>query len=65
MTKSNRLGYIDSAKAISIIMIMFGHITSYDNPVDNWMSSFKVTIFYVISGFLIAYAGSVLIHKHN
>lgn len=55
MNEPRRLGYIDSAKAVSIMMIMLGHITALGNPVDLWMSSCKICIFYVISGFLIAY----------
>lgn len=54
-----RLDYVDAAKGLSIIMIMMGHITSYSNPLDNWMSSFKVSVFYIISGFLMCYTGSV------
>lgn len=54
-----RLDYVDAAKGLSIIMIMMGHITSYTNPLDNWMSSFKVSVFYIISGFLMCYTGSV------
>lgn len=54
-TKHKRLDYIDAAKAVSIIMIMYGHITEIANPVDTWISSCKICSFYVISGFLIAY----------
>lgn len=54
-----RITYVDSAKGLSILMIALGHITKLANPVDNWMSSFKVSIFYIISGFLMCYTGSV------
>ena len=54
-----RIKYIDAAKGIGMLMIMLGHITAYNNPVDTWMSSFKVSIFYIISGFLMSYSGSV------
>ncbi|MCR5202894.1 MAG: acyltransferase family protein [Lachnospiraceae bacterium] len=59
MSERKRLDYVDAAKGLSIIMIMMGHITSYYNPLDQWMSSFKVSVFYVISGFLMCYTGSV------
>lgn len=55
INEPERIEYIDSAKAVSIIMIMLGHITALGNPVDLWMSSCKICVFYVISGFLLAY----------
>ena len=55
---TGRLTYIDAAKGLGILMIMFGHITDIGNPVDTWMSSFKVSIFYVITGFLYAHTQS-------
>jgi len=58
MKKKERLAYVDAAKGLSILMIALGHITDFGNPVDNWMSSFKVSIFYIISGFLMCYTGS-------
>lgn len=54
-----RIAYVDAAKGLSILMIALGHITKIGNPVDYWMSSFKVSIFYIISGFLMCYTGSV------
>lgn len=54
-----RIKYVDAAKGLSILMIMLGHITKEPNAVDMWMSSFKVSIFYIISGFLMSYSGSV------
>lgn len=54
-----RIAYVDAAKGLSILMIALGHITKLGNPVDNWMSSFKVSIFYIISGFLMCYTGSI------
>ncbi|MCR5624308.1 MAG: acyltransferase [Lachnospiraceae bacterium] len=54
-----RLNYVDATKGLSILMIMMGHITSYSNPLDDWMSSFKVSIFYIISGFLLCYTQSI------
>ena len=53
-----RIAYVDAAKGLSILMIALGHITKFGNPVDLWMASFKVSIFYIISGFLMSYSGS-------
>ena len=54
-----RIGYVDATKGLGMLLIMFGHVTEYDNPVDLWMSSFKVVIFYIMSGFLMSYSGSI------
>ena len=43
-----RIGYVDAAKGLGMLLIMLGHITKYDNPVDLWMSSFKVVILYYV-----------------
>ena len=60
ISERQRIAYVDAAKGLSILMIMMGHVTDYYNPLDMWMSSFKVSIFYVISGFLMCYTGSVV-----
>ncbi len=60
-----RIAYVDAAKGLSILMIALGHITKFGNPVDLWMSSFKVSIFYIISGFLMSYSGSAKSRSFN
>lgn len=55
MNGQKKVDYLDVVKGIAIFMIMFGHVTELANPVDTWMSSCKITIFYVISGFLMAH----------
>ena len=57
-TSKSRLSFIDAAKGFGMLLIMFGHITDLSNPVDTWASSFKVSIFYIVSGFLYAYTQS-------
>lgn len=54
--KPKRLEFIDAAKGFGILMIMYGHVTSLSNPIDTWMSSFKVTIFYILTGMVYAYS---------
>ena len=53
MVNTKRIGYIDAAKGIGILMIMFGHMNTLSNPVASFMSTFKITIFYLITGFLV------------
>ena len=34
-------------------MVVFGHITALGNPVDTWFSSYKLAIFFIVSGYLL------------
>ena len=52
-----RVAYLDMTKGLGIFMITYGHITALGNPVDEWMSLFKVSIFYVVAGYMIAMSG--------
>ena len=52
-----RIRFLDVAKGIGILMVTFGHITELDNPVDDYMSLYKITMFYVVSGYLLSYLG--------
>lgn len=54
MAEKKRLQYIDMAKGLGILMVTYGHITSLEPPIDQWMSMFKITIFYVVAGYMIA-----------
>ncbi len=49
---------IDMAKGLGILMITYGHITELSNPVDHWMSLFKITLFYIVAGYLMSYTGA-------
>lgn len=49
-----RKKYIDAAKGWGILMVVFGHITSLGNPVDNWFATYKLAIFFLVSGYLLA-----------
>lgn len=51
---NERLRYLDAAKGLGILMITYGHITQLSNPVDDWMSLFKITIFFITAGYLMA-----------
>lgn len=53
-----RVLFIDHAKALGILMITYGHITELGNGVDRWMSLFKVSLFFVTAGFVMAMSGS-------
>ncbi|MCD7894804.1 MAG: acyltransferase family protein [Erysipelotrichaceae bacterium] len=54
MNQNKRLKYIDAAKGWGILMVAFGHITALSNPVDTYFSSYKLAIFFIISGYLLS-----------
>lgn len=56
--EKKRIKYIDLCKGLGILMVTWGHITNIGNPVDTWMSSIKMPIFFVAAGYLICYANS-------
>lgn len=49
LMEKDRTIWIDSAKGIGILAIMLGHIQYI-----NWMTPFKIVIFFVVSGYLYA-----------
>ena len=61
-----RLKYIDWCKGVGIIFILIGHIDagllntseSFVAPLLRWGNSFKIIIFYVLSGYLFSYKNS-------
>lgn len=50
---NKRLWYLDAAKGWGICMVVFGHITKLGNPIDTWFSSYKLAIFFIVSGYLL------------
>ena len=54
-----RRAYLDAAKGWGMLMVMFGHISPLSTPVDRYFSSYKVALFFVVSGYATALAGSL------
>ena len=52
VTKRER--WIDVVKGISIILVVFGHLNFDENFLCNWIYSFHIPIFFVISGILLS-----------
>lgn len=50
---TKRLRYLDAAKGWGICMVVFGHITTIGNPIDTWFASYKLAIFFIVSGYLL------------
>lgn len=53
--KKKRIEWIDVAKGISIILVVYGH-TGLDGVVADWLKSFRMPFFFIISGILFNYA---------
>lgn len=58
MEEKKRIKYIDLCKGLGILMVTLGHVTTLANPLDQWMSSMKLSIFFVAAGYLICYTDS-------
>lgn len=53
--------YIDYAKGLAIILMLFAHTMSGENMINTWIFSFHMPIFFIISGILMAKK----YHEHN
>lgn len=58
MTQSEqRIGNIDTAKGILIILVVIGHVLNFNTPataaIKTWLCSFHIPAFFIISGLLI------------
>ena len=45
-----RLKYLDIARGIGILLIVLCHILDYNDPINIYICSFNVPIFFIISG---------------
>lgn len=52
--KNKRLMYLDRCKGLGILLITLGHIITLGVPLKDWMSLFKISIFYVVAGWILA-----------
>lgn len=51
MTKQ-RIGYLDIAKGIGILLMIFGHIDG-GGVVQTWIYSFHIPLFFIVSGIIV------------
>lgn len=55
---TKRITYIDMAKGIGILLVVFGH-SSFPSPaVNQWISSFHMPLFFLLSGMLLSHTGA-------
>lgn len=52
--QSRRVGWIDCARGIAIILVVLGHFDQGDHPLCTWISSFHMPFFFILSGVLAA-----------
>lgn len=49
-----RLNFLDYAKAVGIIGVIFGHVFGFNNVISIWFFSFHVPLFFIVSGILVS-----------
>ncbi len=51
--RNKRLDYVDAAKALAIILVVFGHTTSGADDIKHLIYSFHVPVFFILYGFVV------------
>lgn len=49
--KDNRIEFLDTAKGIGIILVIIGHVST-NALINNWIYSFHMPLFFIISGYI-------------
>lgn len=52
---SKRISYIDMAKGIGIILVVFGHLGFASESLLTWIMSFHMPLFFILSGMLLSH----------
>lgn len=52
LNPTGRIRFLDAAKGIGILIICWGHLDYLWSPASIWFSSFKLAVFYMVSGLL-------------
>lgn len=55
---TKRITYIDMAKGMGILLVVFGHSTFPTPDVNRWISSFHMPLFFLLSGILLSHTGA-------
>ena len=53
-----RIKWIDIAKGIGLYLVILGHLVKYGSPVFNWIFSFHMPLFFLVSGITFSYSGN-------
>lgn len=68
MEEKKRLDYLDIAKGIGILLVVFAHVFAFnpsirDGVLVKWIYSFHMPLFFIVSGILLRYKGNFDIKK--
>ena len=55
---TKRISYIDMAKGIGIILVVFGHLGFASESLLTWIMSFHMPLFFILSGMLLSHTNS-------
>ncbi len=55
MTENERIEYLDIAKGVGILLVIIGHVELVAAPVRQYIASFHMPLFFLISGMLLWY----------
>lgn len=50
-SKRPRIAWIDGAKGIAIILVIFGHTIDYNSPLRGYIFSFHMPLFFILAGY--------------
>lgn len=53
MVNSKRIAYVDMARGIGMLLVVMGHVEYISAPIRQYITSFHMPLFFLISGFLI------------
>lgn len=56
---TKRISYIDMAKGIGIILVVYGHLGFASESVLTWITSFHMPLFFILSGMLLSHTNAV------
>jgi len=59
---AKRISYIDMAKGIGIFLVVLGHSAFPSETVNQWISSFHMPLFFILSGILLSHTNA---HEQN
>lgn len=61
--EANRIEWVDISKGVGILLVIVGHCVYYGGFVHNWIFSFHMQLFFVLSGLFFREAGIIAIGK--
>lgn len=60
-----RYEYLDFARGISVLLVIIGHMVSLSHGLGQWIYSFHIPIFFIISGILIFFKNEIKLSPYR